>query len=424
MARIVFAWEHGGELGHAMASAALARVLNSRGHRIAFIFRELQPLSFIPGASAYDVFQAPVFLDEGRGAPMPVSYADILLACGYDDARHVTDLLGRWLALLEDWKPDLLLADMSPTALLAARLLRLKRIAHGNGFAIPPRRSPLPAFRFDATVAPERVAAADSRALAGANAALAHFGGVPMRHLAEQFETDADFLTTFPELDSYGNRPQAGYWGPQFSADSGASVHWPAGNGKRVLVYVKKRNEPQVDGLIAAFTSAPHRVAAFIPGLDPRRVDALRSPRRIVSERPMRFAPLLKECDLFVSTGGSACPGTLMSGVPQLVFPSHYEQYLTARRVEQLGVGLWMRPQATPGEIASSLNRILDEPAFMASARAYARRYPEYSPAEQQRRMVMRIEEIIAAPSRWGALPPPDAPPILSPTSPAPGASR
>jgi UDP:flavonoid glycosyltransferase YjiC (YdhE family) len=113
-----------------------------------------------------------------------------------------------------------------------------------------------------------------------------------------------------------------------------------------------------------------------------------------------------------------------MSGVPQLVFPTHYEQYLTARRVEQLGVGLWMRAQATPAEIASSLQRILDEPAFIASARAYARRYPAYSPAEQQRRMVLRIEEIIAAPSRWGALPPPDAPPILSPTSPAPGASR
>src|SRR5258708_16694417 len=152
MARIAFAWEHGGELGHAMACSALARVLRARGHHIAFIFRELQPLSLIPGTSAYEVFQAPVYPDEGRGAPIPVSYADTLPACGYGDARHVTGLLGRWLALLEGWKPDLLVADMSPTALLAARLLRLKRVAHGNGFAIPPRLSPPPAFRLDSAV--------------------------------------------------------------------------------------------------------------------------------------------------------------------------------------------------------------------------------------------------------------------------------
>ncbi len=414
MARIAFAWEHGGELGHAMACSALARVLRARGHHIAFIFRELQPLSLIPGTSAYEVFQAPVYPDEGRGAPIPVSYADTLPACGYGDARHVTGLLGRWLALLEGWKPDLLVADMSPTALLAARLLRLKRVAHGNGFAIPPRLSPLPAFRFDAAVAPERVAEADSRALEGANAALTHFGGAAMRHLAEQFETDEDFLFTFPELDSYGDRPQAGYWGPHFSADSGASVHWPAGSGKRVLVYVKRKNEPQLDGLIAALASAAHRVAAFIPGLDKRRLETLRGPRRIVSERPMRLAPLIKECDAFVSTGGNACTGTLMSGVPQLVFPTHYEQYLTARRVEQLGAGRWLPPQATPVEIATSLRSVLDEPAFAASARAYAQRYPAYSPAEQQRRIVLRIEEILATPSRWAA-PQPAA--ILTPTS-------
>jgi hypothetical protein len=413
MARIALAWEHGGELGHAMACSALARVLHSRGHRIAFIFRELKQLGSIPDSSAYDVFQAPVSLTEGLRDLLPVSQADILLGCGYDDPSHVTGLLGGWLALLRHWKPELLITESSPTALLAARLLRLKRVAHGSGFAIPPRVSPLPAFRFDAEVAPERVAQADLRALANANAALARFGAAPMRQLAEQFETDEDFLFSFPELDAYGNRPPAGYWGPQFTSDTGASLHWPAGHGKRVLVYVKKDN-PQLDGLIAALANSPYRVAAFVPELEKARADTLRGPRRIVSDRPMRLAPLLKECDLFVSTGGGACPGTLMCGVPQLIFPSHYEQYLTARRVEQLGAGLWLRPQATPAEIAASLHRILDEPAFAAAARAYAKRYPAFSSAEQQRRVVLRIEEILAKPSRWAA-PQPAA--ILTPTS-------
>ena len=415
MARIAFAWELGGEFGHAMACAALARMLKARGHDIAFMFRELHQLSFLADTSHYDVFQAPVSVSEGRGAAMPVSFAEILLGCGYDSGRHLAGLLGGWLSLFARWKPDLVLADFGPTALLAARLMGLRRVSYGNGFAVPPRLSPLPAFRFDEPVAPGRVAQADARALASANAALARFGGAPMQHLAQQFETDDDFLATFPELDSYGNRPPAGYWGPRFSVDSGASVHWPAGRGKRVLMYLKKKL-PALDALIDALARGPHRVAAFIPELEPARAARLAGPGRIVSEQPMRLAPLLAECDLFVSQAGNVAVGTLMSGVPQLVFPSQYEQYLTARRLEQIGAGIMLPPDAPAQAVADALERALADPRYAACAKAFAQRYPKYSAPEQQRRIVVRIEEILAEPSRWGALPPAGAAPILTPT--------
>jgi hypothetical protein len=415
VARIALAWELGGEFGHAMACAALARMLHGRGHRIGYMFRELHQLRFLDDSSQYDVFQAPVSVSDSQGAPIPASFADILVGCGYDSGRHLTGLLGGWLALFNRWKPDLVLADFAPTALLAARHLGLRRVTYGNGFAIPPRLSPLPAFRFDQPVAPERIAQTDARALASANAALERFGGAPMQHLAQQFETDEDFLATFPELDAYGNRPAAGYWGPRFNADSGAAVQWPAGEGKRVLVYLKK-NLPALDTLIAALARGPYRVAAFIPELEPARRELLRGPGRVVSEQPMRLAPLLKECDLFVSQGGNVAVGSLMSGVPQLVFPSQYEQYLTARRLEQVGAGLWLALDAQPAAVAAALERALAEPQFSAAAKAFAQRYPRYSPAEQQRRMVVRIEEILAQPSRWSALPPAGAAPILTPT--------
>ena len=339
MARIAFAWELGGEFGHAMACAALARQLHARGHTIAFMFRELHQLAFLADTSQYDIFQAPVSVSEGHGEPIPASLADILVGCGYDTGRHLTGLLGGWLSLFQRWKPDLVLADFGPTALLAARVLGLRRVSYGNGFSIPPRLSPLPAFRFDEPVAPGRIAQSDARALASANAALARFGGAAMQHLAQQFETDEDFLATFPELDSYGNRPSTGYWGPRFSVDSGVAVQWPEGQGKRVLVYLKK-TLPALDALIAALARGPHRVAAFIPELEPARRARLAGASRIVSERPMRLAPLLAECDLFVSQGGNVAVGALMSGVPQLVFPSQYEQYITARRLEQIGAGI------------------------------------------------------------------------------------
>ena len=148
MARIAFAWELGGEFGHAMACAALARMLRARGHEIAFLFRELHQLSFLADISQHAVFQAPVSVREGHKVPIPASFAEILVGCGYDSGAHLSGLLGGWLALFDRWKPDLVLADFSPTALLAARLRGLRRVSYGNGFAIPPRLTPhLTGFR-------------------------------------------------------------------------------------------------------------------------------------------------------------------------------------------------------------------------------------------------------------------------------------
>jgi UDP-N-acetylglucosamine:LPS N-acetylglucosamine transferase len=230
------------------------------------------------------------------------------------------------------------------------------------------------------------------------NAALESVGAPRLSALFEQFQAAEDFLCSFPELDAYGNRPTARYWGPRFRDDAGVAAHWPAGRGARVLVYVKK-DLAQLDALISLLSTGPLRVAAFIPDLDAARRTRLSGPHRVVSEKPIRFGPLLADCDLFVSQAGTASTGTLMSGVPQLMLPAHYEQYLTARRIELLGAGITVLPQASGQELAKTLQRIITEPRFRTAARAYAKRYPAYTPAEQQRRIVMRLEDILAAPA-------------------------
>jgi len=423
MARIAFAWELGGELGHAMACNTLALELRARGHRIAFVFRELSPLAYLDPCAAHDVFQAPITLTEGRGAAgKPFSLADILGGCGYDRPSHVAGLLGGWLSIFERWRPDLVVTDFAPTALLAARALGLRRVAYGNGFSIPPRTTPLAPFRFDDPIAPGYLEASDARALGSANIALARWGAPPLAALAEQFEADEEFLFTFPELDAYAKRPASGYWGPGFNSESGVPVAWPEGEGKRVAVYVRKRL-PQLDGLIDALVAQDCRVAAFIPDLDAKRVARLRSPRRIVSERPMRLGPLLAGCDLFVSHGGGACAGTLAAGIPQLIFPAQYEQYLTALRVAQIRAGVLAKPNATAAEVAMALAQLLGQSAHAEAAKAFAARYPGYTPREHVRRVIARIEEILARPSRWPRLVRTPLHAILAPTPNAP-ASR
>jgi hypothetical protein len=394
VARVAFAWELGGEFGHAMSCAGLS----ARGHRIALMFRELRQLSYHPETAAYDLFTGPTFPQEGAGMRLPTSLADILLGCGYANRDWLAQALKEWIRLLLEWRPDILVSDYAPTALLAARVLGIPRVSMGISFAVPPPFSPVPPFRFDEPASPEWVAKADAQALANVNSALASVGAAPLAALHEQFQTDEDFLCTFPELDAYGNRPTARYWGPRFRDDAGGSVHWPAGRGMRVLVYVKK-SLPQLDALISLLATGPFRVIAFIPDLDEGRRDRLRGPGRIVAEKPVRYGPLIPDCDLFVSQAGSAATGLVALGVPQLMLPVHYEQYLSARRIEQLGAGILLMPEATTQDLAKALRTMVNEPRFRAAAQAYAKRYPAYSPAEQQRRIVRRIEDILAAPS-------------------------
>lgn len=404
MARVAFAWELGGEFGHAMSCAGLARTLAARGHAIAFMFRDLSPLARIPETAAYDCFQAPRYPREGRGMKPPSSLAEILLGCGYADAGWLPGALREWCRLLTEWKPDVLVADYAPTALLAARVLGLKCVSLSISFAVPPPLTPLPPFRFDEPPPPEHVAAVDAQALARVNEALTAMGVAPLAALHEQFRTDEDFLLTFPELDAYGNRPTSSYWGPRYRDDAGVSAHWPARGGPRVLIYLKKETR-QLEPLIRLLAAGPFRVIAYIPGIDPAHAAQLRGPLRLVSDHPVRYRPLLEECDLFISNAGSAATGVLMSGVPQLMFPLHYEQYLSALRIAQIGAGVAVLPDASAQEITRALGAVVNDRRYRDAARAYARRYPAYSPAEQQRRIVQRIEDILRAPKKAGAAP-------------------
>ena len=395
MARILFAWELGGELGHAMACATLAHSLSLHGHRIGLAMRDLAPLEFLPETKGYDRFQAPRSPTEGYYVPRPASIAEILLGTGYRDSRELAPLVEGWRSILVQYKPDLVVADYAPTALIAARSLGIKRVTFGNGFFTPPPLAPIPPFRYDEPVEPARLNGAEAAVLACVNGALTAIGEPALARLADLFEADEHFLCTFPELDHYQHRPATGYWGPRFRFDRGQDLEWPKSGGKRIFVYVKT-NMPRLDALIDVLAARPHRVIAFIPRLDHIRRARLASRTRIVAERPVRLDTLMRGCDLAICHGGDLASGVLLAGVPTLSFPNHYEQYLSARRLEQVGAGGWVGPKAPADMIAKAVDNVLANPRFAEAARAFARRYAVFSPAEQRWRITARIDAILS----------------------------
>jgi UDP:flavonoid glycosyltransferase YjiC (YdhE family) len=400
MARIAFAWEWGAELGHAMACATLGRALGARGHDCVFALRELRQLDKLP-LEGRTVYQAPFHPRQGEGFGTPSAWPDLLLGCGYADVEELRGLVAGWIEVLRASRADLVVADSAPTALLAARILRIRRADYGNGFSIPPRASPVPPFRVDARIDRAELERREARVLANVNAVLAQWASPPLRALHEQLDVDASFLCTLPELDQYGARSRAEYWGPRFTVDAGEDVPWPYGEGARVLVYLQAR-DPRIDAVVEGLARHRCRVVAYLSGPDARDARArLRSAQRRVIEHPVRLAGLLPDCDLCVSHGGDIAGAALMQGVPQLVLPLQYEQVLTGVRLEQLAAGIAAPRMDAPAEAGAALDRVLRERSRLEQgARACARRYPAFSPAEQQRRIVARIEQVVAREAR------------------------
>jgi len=144
MGRLALVWELGRNLGHLSRLAPLARRLEAGGHEVAVVVRDpAQAAQLLPGGRIR-VLPAPGAGGHKYATTQPVSYANLLLSSGWDNAEGLTVRLRSWVQLFADLRPQLLVLDFAPTALLAARVLGLPCALLGTGFELPPRRRRLP----------------------------------------------------------------------------------------------------------------------------------------------------------------------------------------------------------------------------------------------------------------------------------------
>ncbi|KQV82366.1 hypothetical protein ASD15_10020 [Massilia sp. Root351] len=265
MARFHLCWELGGGLGHAGRLKVLAAALLARGHEVSVSLRDLaqahglfsgrfsDPLRAAPGvmgargpqmpALRTPPLQAPVWLHRTEGMPPNhASHAEILLTAGYLQAEPLAGLVAGWRSIFSLLRPEVVVADYAPTAILAARSMGLRSASVGSAFSMPPPGRALPCLREWENIAPQRLADAEARVLQAANAVLAHHGAPPLSWAADLLLGDAPLLTTWPELDPFSRTAGAAgveWYGPAFLPAGGAPPAWPPGNGPKVFAYLK-----------------------------------------------------------------------------------------------------------------------------------------------------------------------------------------
>jgi len=160
------------------------------------------------------VLQAPSLSAPSASMVEPVdSFAKILNNSGYCHTENIVGMVTAWKNIFSLVKPDLIIFDYSPTAMLAAREYPVKKMQIGSGFFCPPNTRPLMGLN---TLQGDyqdlkELASFEDRILKNINHALAQLAMKPLVQLGDIHTIETRLLFGFQELEYYPDRKDATY---------------------------------------------------------------------------------------------------------------------------------------------------------------------------------------------------------------------
>lgn len=379
--RLLFAWELGANYGHATNLVEVIREIGDKAH---VLVAAKDPVTFrriAPGLDV-DLLPAPVAEQKPPGPDdLGRSYSDDLRHCGWSDPLELAALTESWGALIRLAKPDLIVGQAAPTALLAARGMDVKTAVFGSGYDCPPPTTPMPAFFYWTERANEGLAEKEARVVDTANRALLATGRPPLEAFADILRDAVLFLSSFPEIEAYAPRArfhdrEPEYYGRTATTDVGLAPEWRAGAKHRVFAYVRGANPPGRAAVEACAALPPEWDAIVVaPGLDAAAQREFARPHLRILTEPARLDAVLQDCDVGVGHGSNGVASVYVAaGIPQVCLPLHAEQVMCARAVATHGLALGLVGRYGAKEIGEAIQRAVDLPDLKTKAEAVAAR--------------------------------------------------
>ena len=390
-ARVLLAWELGGNLGHVVTLLAVARELRARGHKVMFALRDLTHAGHI-ARDGFTFLPAPAQLHQRRIATY-ASYAAMLAGEVFPSANATLVGALAWRSILRATRPELLIADHAPIALLAARGEKLRTATLGAPFTIPLAGAPLPVFLKEGrAAAPEE----EARLLKRLNAALDALRAPRVDAVSDLYRTDATMVRTLPELDCFGPRPAGSYVSP-FGSDAGEEVPaWPRAGGQKALVYLKAG--AWVRPVLETLARSGMSTVAYIDQGNTRRRTPLERPGLSVTHVPYKASEMIPQSDLVICHGNhGTVAATVLAGKPLLMLPNYVEQVLTAARVEKAGTGVIASGKPAAALVAECLEKLRPGAPVHARAARLAERYRAGRGAGMLVETLNRIDAVLHA---------------------------
>ena len=402
----MFAWELGSGMGHIGNALNVLAGLRERGHEVVAVVRSLAAGTKYLGPLGIEVRQAPRVTSKKFAAV--ATYPGVLAQVGWTNLAVVLNMTRQWSKFVDEIRPDQLIVEHAPSALLAARGRHLSIVNLGTGWSVPLAATPMPSVVWWLAPDPDLQAKADAteaQVLRAMNGAAALVGVPPLEAVIDLFSTSEPMLVTWPEFDHYGVRPDVTYYGPQMMLESGFRASWSgsncsgsnwSGSEKRVVGYLRAESKTGLALIRALALRDDIESVIYLAGADPHLRAELNTPRMTLVDQPLDLASLLPEADVLVTHAsfGTVTAGVL-HGVRQIGVPRHLEQAVVMSRIEALQIGRNARA-LTSEQVGEALDDVLSNPQLEASAKALAAKYRGYDAKRAATVMVDRCEALLA----------------------------
>lgn len=373
MARVVLAWELGANLGHVAPMRALAMQLCKLGHACTFVARDLESAEEYIEPELGPVVQAPIKLNAIQNpVKVQVSYASLLHSTGFDDVRGLAGRLRAWRQMLLSTRAEILFADHSPTALIAAHTLGIPAANCGYGFLVPPVLTPFPSFRADLKITPEILLRNETAVLGILNAALEKLKLPAYPTLQQPFAAATHSVLGYAETDQYEVARPEPYLGlPDFS--QGQKPQWPAGNGPKIFAYLRPFKD--LPAVLTALQKSSTRVIVRVGNVSQGKLKSFERPGMVITDQSVHMGEAARSCDAFINYASNGnTVEMLLAGKPGLLFPSNVEGQLTVRRLLQMGAGI-TPPIKGSFNVSEAIRRMVEDSALHSAAQGFAQRY-------------------------------------------------
>ena len=337
--RLLCVWEQGANLGHLSKLRLPIEIALQLGHEVFVAARELNRVPEVLGGLPVTYLQAPF-----KQNVMPAyhrafqSYTHLLLRQCFSTAVELEMLVRAWRGLFDLVRPDTVLYEHAPTALVASHAYCFKKVLVGSGFVVPPVKDGQagPFLPFITTPQSADVMAAlhadDAMLLELINTALARVGVPPLPSLARIYtQADQQFLMTLPQLDHFGERSGQTYLGIGPSGGQPAP-RWPPGIGPKVYGYLQ--HIPSLEKLLQDLLAAGLCALLVVRNLPPELKRAYTSDHIHFSDTLVDLNQVANEAAWVINHANiNTATAFVKAGVPQLLIPRHQEQLFVALRL-------------------------------------------------------------------------------------------
>jgi UDP:flavonoid glycosyltransferase YjiC (YdhE family) len=369
------AWQLGANYGHLGQDVPIATCLRDRGHDVSFAVRDLRVAAERLLPANFSFVTAPASVSVIALGHPPGSYAEILLGEGFADELTIAGLMQGWFRLLELIRPDTIVIDYAPMALLAARGLGIPAVQLSTGFDVPPAVHPLPSIRpWEPTPSP-RLLASENLVLDRINIVLATHNKPPLTQVSELLSGPPTLFTTIAELDHYGARDRAEYTGPIGGSSAALERRWPTEASTRIFAYLRP-SVPGIEILLAELANLNSYVICAMPGAPTSLRQRFGSKTFELLDHPVSLAPLLPTADWVVSYGGVATTAAaLLAGVPLLIVPQVVEQHLLGLCVVRIDAGILVGFERSQSKVAAAVSQLTSGNRYKEAAARIATKY-------------------------------------------------